>query len=412
MTKIRKTDGTQQLGRALSLFAGCGGLDLGFKREGFQFDAALDIDPIAIKNYHTNVGAEGVVWDLSEGTLPKAYKTISVLLAGSPCQGFSTIGRRDLSDPRNNLLLTTGQIAKALKPQVIVAENVPGALAGEHKKYWSALEAMLKDAGYQAQTVLLQATAFGIPQLRKRIFLIAWNTGVVVDPAKYFSELTTPTAGLADILADIPANCPNHNPKLLPEGSDDFLIATKIGPGRKLCNVRAGESAVHTWDIPEVFGKTNARQKKLLHRVMRLRRQLRVRDHGDADPVPIAVLVDEFGSKVRSDIETLEKRGYLRLFDEHVDIKHAFNGKYRRLALDAPSFTVDTNFGNHRYFLHPREHRGLTAREAARIQGFPDNYKFFGSDRDQFRMIGNAVPPPVGEGLARFVKCLLGWAES
>lgn len=407
MAETKEICGAPKPSRTLSLFAGCGGLDLGFKAEGFQLDAALDIDPVAISNYRANVGAEGVVWDLSDGTLPGDFKDISVLLAGSPCQGFSTIGKRKLADPRNNLLLTTGHVAKALKPKVVIAENVPGALAGEHKKYWNALEGMLKSEGYQTQTVLLQATSFGVPQLRKRIFLIAWNTGVTADAVSYFSNLKSPPAALEDALSHIPLDCPNHNPRLLQEDSDDFLIATKIAPGKKLCNVRAGESAIHTWDIPEVFGKTNARQRLLLHRIMRLRRQLRVRDHGDADPVPISALVDEFGSDVIDDIVELEKRGYLRSMNEHVDIRHAFNGKYRRLALDAPSFTVDTNFGNHRYFLHPQEHRGLTAREAARIQGFPDTYKFSGSDREQFRMIGNAVPPPVGGGLARFVKDLL-----
>lgn len=407
MAKTKKYKGIQRSDRALSLFAGCGGLDLGFKEQGFQVDGALDIDPVAISNYRSNVGEEGMVWDLSGGMLPRDFKGTSVLLAGSPCQGFSTIGKRDVADPRNNLLLTTGHIAKALKPKVVVAENVPGALAGQHKKYWNALEGMLRSEGYRAQTVLLRATSFGVPQLRKRIFLIAWNTGVVADAESYFSQQQAQETALEDALGNIPEHCRNHNPKFLEQGSDDFLIATKIAPGKKLCNVRAGESAVHTWDIPEVFGKTSVKQRRLLHRVMRLRRQLRVRDHGDADPVPISILVNEFGSDVMNDILLLEKRGYLRVLNSHVDIKHTFNGKYRRLALDVPSFTVDTNFGNHRYFLHPREHRGLTAREAARIQGFPDEYQFSGSDRDQFRMIGNAVPPPVGRGLAGFVEGLL-----
>ena len=87
-----------------------------------------------------------------------------------------------------------------------------------------------------------------------------------------------------------------------------------------------------------------------------------------------------------------------------MDLSHTFNGKYRRLSWDHPAPTVDTRFGDPKYYLHPEEQRGLSVREAARIQGFPDDFVFAGSKAAQFRMVGNAVPPPLAKQLAEAIR--------
>jgi DNA (cytosine-5)-methyltransferase 1 len=87
-----------------------------------------------------------------------------------------------------------------------------------------------------------------------------------------------------------------------------------------------------------------------------------------------------------------------------LDLTHTFNGKYRRLELGRPSLTVDTKFGDPRYFLHPTENRGFSVAEAAAIQGFPDWFVVPGAPRDQFRLLGNAVPPPMAAQIAHFVR--------
>jgi len=138
----------------------------------------------------------------------------------------------------------------------------------------------------------------------------------------------------------------------------------------------------------------------VLQTIMILRRRNRIRAFGDADPVSIGALAKEIGRGVKRSLSVLERKGYVKLAEGHANLRHGFNGKYRRVSGDSVSCTVHTQFGEPKYFLHPFEHRGFTVREAARIQGFPDSYNFQGAVKDQYRMIGNAVPPPLGRALA------------
>jgi DNA (cytosine-5)-methyltransferase 1 len=181
-------------------------------------------------------------------------------------------------------------------------------------------------------------------------------------------------------------------------------IARRLGPGQKLCNVRQGSRSVHTWDIPEVFGRTNARERQVLEALIRARRRRRVRSSGDADPVPISALETDLGFSIAPLLQNLKRKGFVRERERLFDLVHTFNGKFRRLEWDRPSYTVDTRFGDPRYFLHPAEERGFSAREAARIQGFPDSFVFSGPTKAQFRMIGNAVPPPMASAIATFIR--------
>lgn len=153
-----------------------------------------------------------------------------------------------------------------------------------------------------------------------------------------------------------------------------------------------------------MFGKTTQRERKLLVAMRRLRRQVRSRDYGDADPLTITVIKRECGGDAATVLRTLIDKGYIRRVGKRYDLVHTFNGKFRRLSLTHPSPTVDTRFGTPRYFLHPEEERGFSVREAARIQGFPDDFVFTGSLPIQFRLVGNAVPPPVSKAVATAIR--------
>lgn len=384
--------------RFVSLFSGCGGLDLGFIKAGFIPVAAYDIWPLAVENYRQNIGQHAHIWDLSKGILPKQDRC-DVVLAGSPCQGFSTAGKRQFDDPRNGLLQSAVSIAIGLVPKVMVFENVPGLLQGAHKKHFESACNKLHAAGYRTRTVVVDARDSGIPQSRRRVILVAWNTGANFDPVIAVRDPTTLEQAIANVVG-----LPNHEPVGIERGSADIKIAARINAGQKLCNVRAGNASVHTWQIPEVFGEVTRTEKELLEMVMRLRRRLRVRDVGDADPVPRQALEEELGRKVAKEIRGLVRKGYLREIDRAVDLTQTFNGKYRRASPSGVSYTVDTRFGDYRYFLHPVEQRGFTVREAARIQGFPDTYKFSGPVREQFRLVGNAVPPTMGMLVGEMIK--------
>jgi len=116
-----------------TLFSGCGGFDLGFEACGFRSLGAHDCDPEAVENYRSNLGGPVHMVDLRKG-IPNdhALEGIDVLVAGPPCQGFSTAGKRQLNDDRNHLVTLTGDLARRLFPKILVVENVPGVLAGEH----------------------------------------------------------------------------------------------------------------------------------------------------------------------------------------------------------------------------------------------------------------------------------------
>ena len=384
----------------LSLFSGCGGLDLGFSQAGFFGNLSVDIDDIALSVHRKNLGCPVQKLDLTQADPDSEMSNgVDVLLAGSPCQGFSTSGMRRVDDPRNSLLFVAPRIALKHRPKVVVAENVPGALSGAHRVYWDTLHQKMRDLGYQTHDLHINSSDFGVAQSRRRILLIAWRTGAI--PSFVIEKKEKKV--LADVLGEVDG-VPNHAPVFLGEFSDDYRIAIRMGQGQKLTNSRSGDRSIHTWDIPEVFGKTTKLEKEVLSEVLKLRRQVRRRDFGDADPVSTKFLKNVYGSDV---LVRLVAKNYLRKLGHYHDLTNTFNGKYRRLRMDSPSRTVDTRFGDHRLFLHPLENRAFTVREAARIQGFPDDFTFSGTTAQQFRMIGNAVPPPLAYGVAKFVRSLL-----
>jgi DNA (cytosine-5)-methyltransferase 1 len=388
----------------ISLFSGCGGLDAGFIESGFTCQQAFDIDKKVIDVHRMNLGDSGTVADLREITKVQLLKNgkPSVVVAGSPCQGFSTAGKRELHDPRNSLLLHAGKLAIQVKPKVFIAENVSGALSGEHKVYWHELENMLRAAGYSTTTLKLNASDLGLAQMRSRVIMLAWRGQ---KEPKFDSQVVLPRT-LAEALSGID-DLPQHEKKFLPTHSSHFLISSRIKRGQKLCNVRGGAASIHTWDIPEVFGKTTQQERLVLQTTMKLRRSERLRDFGDADPVALQSLLRDIGSRAPALVKSLVKKGYMRIVEDRFDLANTYNGKYRRLDWNSISLTVDTRFGDPRYFLHPSEHRSFTVREAARIQGFPDWFVFPGRAVDSFKMIGNAVPPPMARYLADGVRGLL-----
>lgn len=376
-------------------------MDLGFVNEGFQPTAAFDWDDQAVSHYKRNIHEEATKADLAVEYESLSRLRPNVVVAGPPCQGFSTAGHRQLDDARNHLLPLAGELASKMKPRAVVIENVSAAQSGEHKRYWDHLEAQLRVNGYRTQTVKWNAADFGMAQSRRRLLLFAWRG--YRDPD--FTDLPKAQQRLDAVLAGVEA-LPSHQPVFLKPGSRLFKIAARIGPGQKLCNVRGGPRSVHTWHIPEVFGETTARECQMLELIMRLRRQERRRDWGDADPVRSLRLKREFGADAKHTVQSLLIKGFLCRKEDGYDLCHSFNGKFRRFRWEEIACTVDTRFGDPHLFLHPNEHRPFTVREAARIQGFPDSYSFEGADKDLFRLIGNAVPPPMAKRAAQLLRPL------
>jgi DNA (cytosine-5)-methyltransferase 1 len=380
-----------------SLYSGCGGFDLGFKNAGFQPQVSFDVDAEACQTMKLNVHSEAHQFDLMkwDESIIRRIAATDVLLAGPPCQGFSTAGKNNPQDIRNDHLITVAKIAAAALPKIVLIENVKGLLSRQNSNHFEMTISTLKAAGYSVSWEIHTTSDYGIAQQRKRVIILATLGSKSFDLKLKCAE----RVNLAQALHNV--HLVDTNPKtFLAENSDELKIARRVHPGQKLSNVRGGVRSVHTWDIPEVFGIVTKEEISFLETIVKLRRQKRRRENGDADPVERRYMYDYFGDRSETISAALLKKGYLRKIDDCLDLTNSFNGKFRRLMWDDIAPTVDTRFGQPRYFLHPNEHRGYSVREAARVQSFPDNFIFSGSESAAYRMIGNAVPPKFSEALA------------
>jgi DNA (cytosine-5)-methyltransferase 1 len=185
-------------------------------------------------------------------------------------------------------------------------------------------------------------------------------------------------------------------------------IFRKIAPGQKLCNVRHADTSVYTWQVPEVFGETTARERAILDAIARHRRHKRYGTIPNGNPLPLAEI--ERLSRLEGigpDVASLIRKGYLKAVGGKYDLKGAMfcSGLFKRPLWDRPAPTVLTNFHNPRYFLHPLRDRPFSLRECARLQSFPDEFRFVeaGGEVDLvagYRLVGNAVPPLVSRAFA------------
>lgn len=390
----------------VSLYSGCGGMDLGFLKAGFDCIHAYDFDKAAVDSHAKNISSNISQKDLSnvDDELLSNVGKADVLVAGPPCQGFSTAGKNNPNDERNSHLRNVALIAAKAKPKAVVIENVRGLLSATNKHHFENTQAILTRAGYQVTWDIHNSADHGVAQNRKRVVIFATLSDQKFNLVPRCEARQT----LNDVLRSSDPENGTSN-KLLCKKSDDYKIANRIRPGQKLSNVRSGNNSVHTWEIPEVYGRVSKEEISFLETIVKLRRQQRRRPNGDADPVCRTKLAEIFGHKSDDHIQRLIDKKYLREVDDHIDLTNTFNGKYRRLEWDQAAPTVDTRFGQPRYFLHPDQHRGFSTSEAAKIQSFPDCFEFIGSESAIYRMIGNAVPPKFAETLAQNVKEI--WAK-
>lgn len=383
----------------VSLYCGAGGLDLGFISAGFQCIGAFDIDAVAVEFHNRNLGGHAAIANLSKSTdqVMDSLTRADIIIAGPPCQGFSTAGRNNPEDDRNLHLSRVAELASKSSADVVVIENVRGLLAKKNVQHLHHCISMLEEAGFAVEYKLFDLSEFGVPQARKRVIVVGSRNR---NPITLDSIPKKPKRSLMDAIGR-----PSHN------GCDatqcraltmrDLLVASHIAPGQRLTNVRRGARSIHTWDIPEVFGETSGEERLVLEVVSRIRRQIRIRDFGDADPVKPADLARVLGDEVFDTLTVLTRKGFLRKIGDCFDLTHTFNGKYKRLEWNKCAPTVDTRFIEPRYFLHPDECRGFSIGEMAALQGFPSNFVFPKSLSVASRLIGNAVPPTFGAAIAR-----------
>ena len=383
--------------RFASLYCGAGGLDLGFIAAGFHCIAAFDVDAMAVATYNRNLGPHAMTVDLRcpDPLVVDALKSVDIVLAGPPCQGFSTAGRNDPNDERNVHIQRVAQLVSRSGAKVIVIENVKGLLGTKYSTQLHQLLGTLRESGFTVTCRLFDLSDYGVAQTRRRVIILGTRG---IEPISFDRIPKVNTRTLKDAIGDLP-RCRNGS-GLRRLTDRDRQIAFHIGPGQRLTNVRQGPRSVHTWGIPEVFGKINEHERRVLVAICRIRRRRRRREIGDADPIRAEQIAEYLRMDSYPTLSALADRGFVRRVEDCFDLTHTFNGKYKRLEWDKCSPTVDTRFVEPRYFLHPEECRGFSIPEMAALQDFPDSFMFPTCVTTSSRLIGNAVPPRFSEAMA------------
>jgi len=424
-------------------------LDLGFHNEGFEIVYACDADPAAVRCYTRNIDPRAVVRDVTSDTFHREIDGIGhcdVVLGGFPCQGFSKAGPKREHDPRNTLFIEMRRAVERLRPRIFVAENVDGMSQNFGGAFLGRIAEEFAGIGYDVEHRILQATSFGVPQHRRRIFFVGipkgsadsfpWPSSTHDGKSRngefqieeYESTNTLWSRTIAPVLP---------KPRTIRDAIGDLLelddaiadhrvtnawpmeyekVFAAIEEGQKLCNVRHAPTSVYTWQIPEVFGETSDEERIVLETISKNRRHKKYGSIPNGNPLPAEVIEELSGrTNVRPLIQSLLQKKYLKQIDQRYDLSGAMfcSGLFKRPRWDEPAPTVLTVFDNPRYFLHPLRNRPFSVRECARLQGFPDTFTFCTTGdrsaalKDAYRLIGNAVPPPLAAQLARAVRQLL-----
>lgn len=340
----------------IDLFSGCGGLSFGFEQAGFESILGVDIDSQALKTFSKNhPHAQTLTLDLSdESSIDKimniiGQKTIEVIVAGPPCQGFSLSGPRKENDSRNKLFYSVFKLAERVLPNYVVIENVPGIATLYNGRAKKAIDSEFSKLNYTVSSKLLYAPDYGIPQTRKRKFFV----GVKKRNIKAFA-FPPPThaqenyISCEEAISDLPSL--EHN-----IGSE---ISDYCSHPRSEYQHRMRENS------SKLYNHVGTNHKPHVIEVIK-----QVPDGGNYKDLPAGV-----GASRR------------------------FNEAWTRYHSKSPSKTIDTGHRNH---FHYKWNRVPTVRENARLQSFPDHFIFLGSKTQQYKQVGNAVPPKWGYILAK-----------
>lgn len=451
--------------RVLDLFAGCGGLSLGFQAAGFEIAGAAEIDELAAlshaKNFcksddeelvahHakprdlTDIEPEEFIDDLALGEPATA---IDVIVGGPPCQAYARIGRAKLReiadhpeafkiDPRANLYLRYLHYVKRLKPLALLMENVPDILNHGGHNIMQEMVDTLEGVGYEARYSLINSSHHGVPEMRDRVYMIAFhkslNAPLRFPKASHYCDLPSGYQGtravalkLIDLLDGTGYVEPDTGTKRLPdavtaeEALEDLPAITlhregklkrgarrftELSPYRKISddNLSAYARMMRSW--PEF----EAGEGVYDHVIRSLPR--------DTEIFEAMAPGDEYPAAHRVATQLFEKEAKVRGLESNTDDWQelrkkmvppypvgSFPNRWWKLRKDGPSRTLTAHIGKDTYsHIHydSKQARVISVREAARLQSFPDGFRFSGTMNPAFRQIGNAVPPLMAKALA------------
>lgn len=340
----------------VDLFSGAGGMSVGASWSGISTIYAVEIDEYAALTYKNNHPDTNVINKDVRSIDPMSFAALDrsdgiVVYGGPPCQGFSTSNQknRDAVNPNNWLFKEYLRLVETIKPDWVVFENVKGMLETESGFFLESILNGIGELGYEVSHFILNSADYGVPQRRNRLFVVGSLHGISVDPPQpTVKEFVTVKAALSDL-------------PLLKNGDNRDISAYRVQAKTAYAKLMRN-SLPHCWN--------NIVTNNASHIV---KRYSHIPQGGNWQDIP------------------------KRLMKNYTDVSRCHTGIYRRLKEDEPSIVI----GNFRknMLIHPWQDRGLSVREAARLQSFPDWYRFYGSIGFQQQQVGNAVPPLLAKAL-------------
>ncbi len=353
----RQTQGTSTSLFGLDLFSGAGGMSLGASHAGIQIVASVESDPAAAATYAANHPFTEVlaadIASISADTLRRFQRKRLIIFGGPPCQGFSysNLRTRTNTNPSNWLFRQFFRVVEDLRPEWVVFENVRGLVNTAGGVFLDAVMANFRSLRYETTAGVLNAADFGVAQDRARLFVIGSRDG-----QKFvFPRPTCRThVTVSQAIQDLP---------VLPNGAANNILPYKCSPKSSYARSLRGISRSST-------GHLVTRNANYV-----IARYKTIPPGGNWENIPTNLMAN------------------------YTDRTRCHTGIYRRLELNKPSVVI----GNFRknMLIHPTQHRGLSIREAARLQSFPDSYLFHGSIGFQQQQVGNAVPPFLAHAIFR-----------
>lgn len=363
--------------KIIDLFSGCGGMSLGFKMAGFHAVLAIEKDAWAAETYQFNHQETFVhLGDITDIQSPKEqfnYQDISGIIGGPPCQGFSLSGSRDPKDPRNSLFMDYMRFVRDFNPSFFVMENVPGILSAKTQSgqlVKDVIASVALSQGYNVHILHLNASDYGVPQARNRIFFIGIRQDYPFVIRYLQPDIVPYTVTLWEAISDLPQ--------------------IETGQGEEISNyTQFPQNTYQIWcrkDSDIIHNHVSMKHTK------RLVERFKCIDWGQS----LADVPEEHMQRKRGSASTISGKVYSQ--------------NNMRPRPDKPAPTLPASFQSN--FIHPYLHRNFTAREGARLQSFPDNYVFKGKrttmswekNLSQFQQIGNAVPPLLAKALGLMIK--------
>lgn len=338
----------------IDLFSGCGGLSFGFLRAGYEVILGVDNDEKALETFRLNhPHAEIANIDLFRQDFLQqlddviSAKSVDIVIAGPPCQGFSLTGPRKFDDPRNGLYLSVLKTIAHYNPKAFVIENVPGLASMYDGKIKDEIIKRCEEMGYRVKMKILLAADYGVPQKRRRVFFV----GIRNDYGNF----------------EFPKPIFNENNYVSCEEAIGDLPSRKNTYGEEVDNYSS---------VP-----TTKYQKSMRSKSGRLHNHV----------------ASKHTEKIINVISLVPDGGNHKDLPEGVGGHRKFNEAWTRYNSKKPSKTIDTGHRNH---FHYKWDRVPTVRENARLQSFPDTFIFLGSRTQQNRQVGNAVPPLMAKSVA------------